>query len=259
MRILFFFILLSISMSEIKCQDKAKIEKLLDFVKVEGGTFIMGDTSRIDAEPHEVKLSSFYIQRTEVTQELWEAVMGTNPSEDKTSVENPVTHISWEDCQKFIQKLNKITGKKYSLPTEAQWEYAARGGNLSKGYKYSGSDDIFEVAWFSYILKQNDSGELITIEGNSEDKLHPVKKKKPNELGVYDMSGNVWEYCLDWYGDYIVSEKEKNNPKGIKSGTTKVLRGGGWSNNADASLITTRLDWDPKESHLHFGFRLVLN
>jgi formylglycine-generating enzyme required for sulfatase activity len=162
-------------------------------VKVDGGTFKMGATSEqgSDAEEdekpaHSVTLSSYWIGQTEVTKALWNAVMGTNPSLSKGD-ELPVENVSWKDCQKFIKKLNQLTGETFRLPTEAEWEYAARGGNKSKGYKYSGSNDLGTVAWSS---------------NNSLPKTHPVATKQPNELGIYDMSGNVYEWCNDYYDSY---------------------------------------------------------
>ena len=208
----------------------------IEFVKVEGGTFMMGD----DETAHQVELSSFYMQKTEVTQELWEAVMGSNPSEDKTWKDNPVTNVSWYDCQEFITKLNEMTGTKYRLPTEAEWEYAARGGKLSKGYEYAGSDEINEVAWYFE---------------NSNEKIHPVAEKRPNELGLYDMSGNVWEWCSDWYGDYKLEDQE--NPKGPDNGKMKVYRDSLWADNSDLCPVAERGGRSPGSEDYGKGFRLA--
>jgi formylglycine-generating enzyme required for sulfatase activity len=234
MRNLLFFVFLFM-ISQSWAQDKAKIEKLLEFVKVEGGTYTMG----FEETAHQVELSSFYMQKTEVIQELWEAVMGSNPSQDKTWKDNPVTNVNWNDCGEFIIKLNSITGEKYRLPTEAEWEYAARGGKLSKGYKYSGSDDLNEVAWSSE---------------NSNLKLHPVAEKKPNELGLYDMSGNVYEWCSDWYGDY--RPKAQKDPFGPDNGDVKVMRGGGWGRDAEDFLVANRYVRFPVNGSRSVGFRL---
>lgn len=173
-----------------------------NMVPVTGGTFMMGATSEQgsdadeDENAHKVTLSSFSIGKFEVTQEEWEAVMGNNPSAFK-GAERPVENVSWDDCQKFIRKLNQLTGKQFRLPTEAEWEYAARGGGSSRGYKYSGSDDFGSVAWYG---------------DNSGEKTHPGAQKQANELGHYDMSGNVLEWCQDRYGDY--SSGAQTNPTG---------------------------------------------
>ena len=186
-------------------------------VYVEGGAFTMGATSEqgddaFDEEKpaHEVTLSSYYIGQTEVTQELWEAVMGSNPSYFK-GAKRPVEQVSWNDCQEFIRKLNEKTGKQFRLPTEAEWEYAARGGNHSKGYKYSGSNNIDDVAWYG---------------DNSGDKTHNVSTKKFNELGIYDMSGNVAEWCSDWYREDYYKSTPNDNPQGPSSGSDVNFCGG---------------------------------
>jgi formylglycine-generating enzyme required for sulfatase activity len=214
----------------------------IEMVFVEGGEFIMGDAELEDAPPHKVTVSSFYIGKYPVTQAQWEAVMGNNPSEFKNCENCPVENVSWYDCQGFIQKLNAKTGKTYRLPTEAEWEYAARGGKRSKGYKYAGSNEIEAVAWYG---------------GNSNDKTHPVGQKKPNELGIYDMTGNVWEWCCDWYGESYYNSSPGNNPKGPESGRYRVLRGGSWGNFAESCLVAGRNDWDPGRRGDYLGFRLL--
>ena len=215
-------------------------------VRVEGGTFTMGATKEqgkdaYDGEKpaHQVTLSTYDIGETEVTQELWEAVMGSNPSEFQ-GAKRPVECVSWDDCQTFIRKLNAATGRKFRLPTEAEWEYAARGGNRSKGYKYSGSNNINKIAW--YIV-------------NSAEETHNVSTKKANELGLYDMSGNVKELCNDWFGHY--SEAPQMNPKGPENGTYFVRRGGCWSDDPRECRISDRL-FVGNEGISHLGFRLVL-
>ena len=215
---------------------------------VEGGTFQMGATSEQESDAyddekpvHEVTLSEFYIGETEVTQGLWKAVMGDNPSYFKGD-DLPVEHVSWDDCWKFIQKLNALMGKTFQLPTEAQWEFAARGGNLSNGYKYSGNSNINEVGWF---------------DSSSGNKTHPVKMKLPNELGLYDMSGNVWEWCQDWYGFY--SSSSKTNPAGPSSGCDRVLRGGSWFNYARRCRVSVRRNHFPSHRGNRCGFRLALS
>ena len=217
-------------------------------IRVEGGTFTMGATSeqRSDAykdekPAHQVTLSSYSIGETEVTQALWQAVMGSNPSFFFKGSDRPVEQVSWDDCQKFISKLNALTGKTFRLPTEAEWEYAARGGKKSQGYKYSGSNSLAGVAWYG---------------NNSGNETHPVKTKSPNELGLYDMSGNVWEWCQDWYGSY--SSTSQTNPTGPSSGSSRVLRGGGWGNGAGDCRVSIRSCRTPDFRRYDLGFRLVL-
>jgi formylglycine-generating enzyme required for sulfatase activity len=216
-------------------------------IYVNGGTFMMGATSEQGSEAsdsekpaHSVTLSSFCIGQTEVTQELWEAVMGTNPSNSK-GANLPVRQVSWDDCQTFIAKLNSLTGQQFRLPTEAEWEYAARGGNQSKGYKYSGSNNVGVVAWYDY---------------NSSGKIHEVAAKAPNELSIYDMSGNVWEWCQDWYGSYSTSAQ--TNPTGPLSGSSRVNRGGSGLNDARLCRVAFRGDASPDYRDSRLGFRLAL-
>ena len=218
-------------------------------VKVEGGKFTMGATAEQDYDAnnserpaHKVTLSDYYIGETQVTQALWKAVMGDNPSFFKGDDNLPVEKVSWEDIvERFIPALNRKTGRTFRLPTEAEWEYAARGGNKSKGYKYSGSDNIDEVAWY---------------DGNSRDKTHPVRGKKANELGLYDMSGNVWEWCHDWYGDY--SSGAQTDPKGPDKGSIRVLRGGSWCSGERYCRVSDRDSDAPGDRNDVIGFRLVL-
>ena len=216
-------------------------------VAVGGGTFTMGATSEqgsdaySDESPtHSVTLSDFAIGETEVTQELWKAVMGSNPSYF-SGTNLPVEKVSWNDCQTFISKLNNLTGKNFRLPTEAEWEYAARGGNKSKGYKYAGSNTLGDVAWYY---------------GNSSSKTHPVKQKQANELGLYDMSGNVWEWCQDWYGSY--SSSAQTNPTGSTSGSDRVYRGGSLSCEAGICRVSYRNSHTPAYYSSDLGLRLAL-
>ena len=218
-----------------------------EMVRVEGGTFTMGATAEqgsdaySDEKPtHQVTLSSYSIGKTEVTQALWQAVMGSNPSYFKGS-NLPVEEVSWEDCQTFIRKLNALTGKTFRLPTEAEWEYAARGGNKSRGYKYSGSNTLSNVAWY---------------DDNSADKTHPVATKASNELGIYDMTGNVWEWCSDWYGSY--SSSSQYNPTGSNTGSFRVYRGGGWGDNAGFCRVSNRNGSTPPLATTPLGLRLAL-
>ena len=220
-------------------------------IKVEGGTFSMGATSEQtnyenDEKPvHSVTLSDYYIGETEVTQELWQAVMGSNPSRFTGNNQRPVENVSWNDCQEFIRRLNSLTGKKFRLPTEAEWEYAARGGKHSKDYvyKYSGSNNVDEVAWY---------------DSNSGNKTHPVKTKKANKLGLYDMSGNVWEWCNDWYGKDYYRNSPQSNPKGPSEGEYRVLRGGSWRNLDRGVRVSYRLNRTPGRRDNCYGLRLAL-
>ena len=217
-----------------------------NMVWVEGGTFRMGATSEqgseiSDEKPvHSVTLSGYYIGKTEVTQALWQAVMGSNPSYFEGD-DLPVEQVSWDDCQEFIRKLNSLTGQNFRLPTEAEWEFACRGGNNSRGYKYSGSNYIDNVAWY---------------DGNSGDKTHPVATKSPNELGIYDMSGNVWEWCSDWYANY--TSNSQTNPKGPQSGSRRVNRGGGWYILARYCRSSKRNGNSPTDRYDFLGLRLAL-
>ena len=220
----------------------------IDMVRVEAGTFTMGATPEMenpwDGEKptHQVTLTNdYYIGKYEVTQALWQAVMGNNPSYFKGD-NLPVEKVSWNDCQEFISKLNTITGKTFRLPTEAEWEYAARGGKKSRGYQYSGSSNLSDVAWYK---------------DNSGNKTHAVGSKQANELGIYDMSGNVWEWCQDWYGKY--SSSSQTNPTGANSGSNRVRRGGGWGGNAWICRSSYRYSYAPGFSNDSLGLRLVLS
>ena len=228
---------------------QAELNKLINnMVYVSGGTFTMGATSEqgsdayVKEKPtHNVTLSSFYLCKYEVTQALWKAVMGNNPSCSRGN-NLPVENVSWNDCQTFISRLNNLTGKNFRLPTEAEWEYAARGGNRSRGYKYSGSNVPSDVAWFS------DSG------GN---KTHPVGTKSPNELGLYDMSGNVFEWCSDCYGTY--SSSAQTNPTGPSSGSYRVYRGGSCYFFAGFCRSSSRCFEAPIDHRYDLGLRLALS
>jgi len=214
-----------------------------NMVLVEGGTFEMGSNNgESDEKPvHSVTIKSFYIGKYEVTQKEWVEIMGTNPSYFKGD-NLPVECVSWNDVQEYISKLNAKTGGKYRLPTEAEWEYAARGGNQSKGYTYSGSNTIDDVAWYY---------------GNSNSKTHEVGTKGPNELGIYDMSGNVWEWCSDWNGESYYSSSPGTNPQGPTSGTYRVLRGGSWLGYALNCRSSVRVRNDPDLRNNYGGFRIA--
>jgi formylglycine-generating enzyme len=229
-------------------------------VFVEGGSFDMGSNDGdSDEKPvHRVTLSDFYIGKYEVTQEQYEKVMGKNPSNFKDSGKDaPVEKVTWYDAVEFCNKLSEQEGLQkcfsgsgnsikcdfskngYRLPTEAEWEYAAKGGSKSKGYKYSGSNNLDEVGWYR---------------DNSGGKTHSVGGKKANELGIYDMSGNVWEWCWDWYGDY--SSSAQTNPHGQGSGSVRVVRGGSWGGNARGCRRANRYYNGPASSGSFIGFRL---
>ena len=210
-------------------------------VRVEGGFFEMGGGVAMTSDRcHNVKLSAYSIGVFPVTQDIWETVMGDNPSNFK-GARRPVEMISWLDCREFISRLNQITGLSFRLPTEAEWEFAARGGNFSHGYKYSGADDVNQVAWHN---------------GNSERQTYEVGLKSPNELGLYDMSGNVYEWCRDWYENY--SGATQINPKGTYRGTLRVCRGGSWAGSSWCCRITYRNCNPPDFRSFFLGFRLCL-
>ena len=214
-------------------------------IEVEGGSFIMGATPHRDgfdeSPTHRVTLSTFYLGETEVTQELWQAVMGSNPSQF-SGQKRPVEQVDWNDCQVFITKLNALTGRQFRLPSEAEWEFAARDGKKIRLYrKYSGFHIIDYVAWYS---------------GNSNNQTQEVAQRKPNDLGIYDMSGNVREWCQDWYGEYDSSEQ--TNPTGPASGVYRVNRGGSWWDSADECRLRYRTYDKPLFSSPMVGLRLAL-
>ena len=219
-----------------------------DMIKVKAGTFYMGATSEQqnpgdDEKPaHKVILTrDYYIGKTEVTQALWIAVMGGNPSEFE-GANKPVDNVTWDACQTFVKKLSAATGKKFRLPTEAEWEFAARGGNNSKHYQYSGGHYALDVAWYNK---------------NSGGTTHEVATKQPNELGIYDMSGNVWEWCSDWKGDY--SSSVQYNPTGPASGSIRVTRGGSWNYGARRCRSSRRFNNGPDNCFNYLGLRLALS
>ena len=222
-----------------------------EMVRVEAGTFAMGATPEMkdpfnwEKPVHQVtQTNDYYIGKYEVTQALWQAVMGNNPSDFKGD-NLPVENVSWNDCQEFLSKLNSITGKTFRLPTEAEWEYAARGGKKRRGYQYSGSSNLSDVAWYW------------VNSVNSDSKTHAVGSKQANELGIYDMSGNVLEWCQDWYGFY--SSSSQLNPTGATSGSYRVSRGGSWNNGARLCRSSYRDCNSPDYRDDYLGFRLVLS
>ena len=224
-------------------------------VPVEGGTFTMGATAEQGEDPidrekpaHEVTLSSYYIGQTEVTQALWQAVMESSPSYFTGST-LPVEQVSWQDCQAFIATLNMLTDRTFRLPTEAEWEFAARGGNESEGYKYAGSDYLASVAWYSY----NDSW---LLRGEGAYGTHPVATRNPNELMLFDMSGNVHEWCQDWFGAY--GSAPQADPTGPTSGTARVYRGGSWYFDEWFCRVSFRNSVAPTYRSYGIGLRLAL-
>jgi len=227
-----------------------------NMVNVAGGTFVMGaaddDAEAADRErpAHQVTLSSYSIGETEVTQQLWTAVMGYNPSDFTDDPQRPADYVSWDECQQFIARLNELTGRTFRLPTEAEWEFAARGGNKSCGYKYAGGNDIAAVAWYW--------GNSYDVGMDSPDfGPHAVKTLAPNELGLYDMSGNVMEWCQDYYGAY--SAEPQVNPAGPASGSGRVTRGGSWGGEAVSCRVSYRGGGVAQSSAGHYrGLRLAL-
>ena len=219
----------------------------LEMITVKGGTFKMGTPQSDDDNPlHSVTLSDFKIGKFEITQKQWKVVMGQDPPNlhFKDCDQCPVEGILYNEAQDFIQKLNALSGKNYRLPTEAEWEFAATGGNKSSKFKYSGSDDLGEVGWF---------------DGNSDSQTHPVGSKKGNELGVFDMSGNVLEWCSDWYAKDYYKNGASKNPKGPISGNVHVIRGGSayGQDGINSCLNSARYFGNPKEKGLDIGLRLV--
>ena len=235
-----------------------------EMVFVQGGTFTMGctDEQGSDCESnekpaHQVTLSDYYIGKYEVTQGLWKKVMGSNPSRFINCGDDcPVESVSWNVCQEFISKLNQLTGKRFRLPTEAEWEYVARGGSkASYQTKYAGSNALGEVAWYDQNSDVNYSGGY--EENGRKLGTHTVGTKKPNALGIYDMSGNVWEWCNDWFGDY--SSGGVMNPKGASTGSIRVIRGGSWYNYGSDYRVSFRADNYPSDSFNDGGIRLVFS
>ena len=232
-------------------QQEAIREMVSAMVRVEGGTFQMGSDSGLandDEQPvHAVTLSNYRIGKFTITQKQWKAIMGqynyiTWNENYGTGDDYPATQPSMNEVQDFLRILNWLSGLHFRLPTEAEWEYAARGGKNSHGTLYSGSDDADAVAWH---------------QGNASNRLHPVGSLQPNELGLYDMSGNVWEWCSDWYGAY--SAEAQTNPQGPNSGQRRVVRGGSFSYESAFSRVTQRNSIQPNTQSFAVGFRLAMD
>jgi formylglycine-generating enzyme required for sulfatase activity len=225
-------------------KQKAAATELIPMIYVEGGAFEMGNKhGEGDEKPqHLVRLNSFYIGKFEITQKQWRDIFGTNPSGFPDCDECPVERVSYNDAMAFINVLNSKTGKKYRLPTEAEWEYAARGGTKGLGYKFAGGNGIDILGW-------NDD--------NARGKTHPVGKKMPNELGLYDMCGNVYEWCNDWYEDNYYKKSNSSNPAGPATSEWKVVRGGSWKLNPKDLTVTNRYPLKPGVHYNDVGFRIV--
>lgn len=242
----------AVSVLDVWAQDEILNKVKSDMVFVEGGTFMMGatgeqgdDAESMEKPAHQVTLSPYYISKYVVTQEVWEHVMGSNPSQWKDDKEWPVNNVNWEDCQEFIRKLNTLTGASFRLPTEAEWEYAVRGGNKSRGYKYAGSDNLDEVGWYK--------------ENNTASFLYKVGRKAPNELGLYDMSGLVFEWCNDWLMAHY-PEEPQTDPQGPSEGDyggQKVFRGGALTLDAPFCRVSYRGYGQPSTKHFTLGLRLA--
>lgn len=220
-----------------------------NMIRVEGGSFAMGCADETDSacyyweKPmHKVKLTTYYIAKYPVTQKEWFAVVGDKPWFTKECPDCPVENVSWYDAQIFLSKLNQLTGKFYRLPTEAEWEYAARGGVKSKDYLYAGSNDINAVAWY---------------EGNSNKISHPVGGKLPNELGLYDMSGNVFQWCSDWFDDKYYSKSPEENPQGPGRDSYRTCRGGSWWSEEKECRVAHRDRYPPDARDDDVGFRIA--
>ncbi len=236
---------------------RSHLKKLMaDMVLVEGGTYMMGNPDRdrnheyAEDVPHEVTLSSFYICKYEVTEALWTAVMGSNPSGYPSGDNYPVEQVNWYDCQDFVEKLSELTGRHFRLPTEAEWEYAARGGKRSRGYRYSGSYNLDEIGWHV---------------GNAHHYKREVGTKKPNELGLYDMTGNVSEWCQDKLDIEYYHHSPSINPQGPDRSTYKdnrCFRGGSFCDDEkydELKVYTRNTGMPPEEKYGHLGLRLAMS
>lgn len=223
---------------------------VLKLVYVQGGKFMMGSDAKnafdLEKPAHPVRLSDFYLGKFPVTQEVWQVVMGDNPSDFKGE-RRPVENVSWQDAQEFLARLSQQTGRAFRLPTEAEWEYAARGGKHSQGYIYAGSDRLKQVGWYNE---------------NSGSETHAVGLLYDNELGLYDMSGNVWEWCQDWFSKEYYAECYQqgtvDDPHGTDTGSRRVLRGGGWFGSPVHCRCVFRSYGQPEDRNRFIGLRLAL-
>ncbi len=225
--------------------DTPDLADLSEMIFVEGGKFIMGDGSYDDNPKHEVELSSFYIGKYPATQVFYEKVMGKNPSRFKGN-RRPVENVNWNDTKLFFEKLKQDFQVESRLPTEAEWEYSARGGIYwQDNFEFSGGDNLDELGWYGY------------DKNNSYKEIKPVGLKLENQLGLYDMSGNVWEWCRDLYGKNYYNKKTSLNPENISSWWEPVFRGGSWYNDNVACRVTYRTSSKPTIRGDNLGFRLV--
>jgi len=246
-KVLLFVLFLSSCQNNTPQPEKAQSSNIENFVEVKGGKFLMGAADSIvgkdqDERQHPVELSDYCVMDKTVSRAQWNLVMKPGNPVSEEDRKMPVTGITWDSVQFFIEKLNSKGEWIYNLPTEAQWEYAARGGQKSQGTNYSGSNNIDEVGWYS---------------GNSNNRIHGSGELKPNELGIYDMTGNQWEWCQDWYGEYPSDTTVIVNPTGPVNGAVKVLRGGSWYSVATLCRNTLRSGGEPSIKDKHYGFRLV--
>lgn len=243
---LLFVLFIQSAFGQVTMDQKGEIEQALGvFVTCEPGEFMMGSPADLndrglDEKPHKVRLSAFSIQSTEVTQRAWELVMKSNPSKDKTWKDYPVTNLSYTMCLQFIEELNRITGDRYALPTEAQWEYAANAGNTGK--MFAGSDSLKTVGWFSE---------------NAGKRVHVVKELAPNAWGLYDMSGNVAEWCHDLYADYRLDAQYVQDPKGPDMSKDYVIRGGSWKSDKKECRVASRQHNQKGVDKQEYGLRLI--
>jgi formylglycine-generating enzyme required for sulfatase activity len=234
--------------TSIEAQNTTTFPTKPELVFVEGGTFTMGSTGVSNAIPHQVTVSSYSIGKYEVTVGQYKAYCAATgtPMPDAPSWgwndKHPMVMVNYNDAVAYCNWLGEEFGGDWRLPTEAQWEFAARGGNNSKGYTYSGGNDLDEVAWYA---------------DNAGGKTQTAGLKKPNELEIYDISGNVWEWCKDWYDDY--SSAAQNNPKGPASGFGRVLRGGSWIGSASECRVAFRSNYGPEYRGVTVGFRVLLS
>jgi len=227
-----------------------KAQQYPELIKVQGGTFTMGGTAEDEKPTHTVTVSSFSMGKYEVTVAEYKAFCIANGRSMPDAFswgwndKHPMVYVSFNAANAYCNWLSETTGKNYRLPTEAEWEYAARGGNKSRGYTYAGSDDLDEAGWF-----RDNAGQQTQARG----------RKKANELGLYDMSGNAWEWCEDWYSDTYYSSSPSTNPKGPSSGSDRVLRGGSWDDTADNCGVGYRHRFSPYFRNSDIGFRVVLS